>query len=100
MDDSPPYARIVADLRVRIESGELAPGDRVFIVSDGVHQATPGGRTAYGERKLASAIRSTRMQPAAEAVATVMRGLHAYHRQEQLEDDAVIVCLDWRGTEN
>lgn len=29
MVDSPPYARIVADLRARIESGELAPGDRV-----------------------------------------------------------------------
>ena len=29
MADSPPYARIVADLRERIESGELAPGDRV-----------------------------------------------------------------------
>ncbi|MHA6628665.1 TetR/AcrR family transcriptional regulator C-terminal domain-containing protein [Pseudonocardia sichuanensis] len=29
MDDSPPYARIVADIRQRIESGELAPGDRV-----------------------------------------------------------------------
>jgi AcrR family transcriptional regulator len=29
VDDSPPYARIVADIRERIESGELAPGDRV-----------------------------------------------------------------------
>jgi DNA-binding transcriptional regulator YhcF (GntR family) len=29
MADSPPFARIVADLRERIESGELAPGDRV-----------------------------------------------------------------------
>jgi AcrR family transcriptional regulator len=29
VDDSPPYARIVADIRARIESGELAPGDRV-----------------------------------------------------------------------
>ena len=29
MDESPPYARIVADIRERIESGDLAPGDRV-----------------------------------------------------------------------
>ena len=59
----------------------LAPGDRLFLVSDGVHQATPGGRTAYGEKGLATAIRSTRLQPAAEAVGTVMRGLHAYHER-------------------
>src|SRR5687767_1848654 len=29
MTDSPPYARIVAELRRRIAEGELAPGDRV-----------------------------------------------------------------------
>ncbi|OZM80248.1 TetR/AcrR family transcriptional regulator C-terminal domain-containing protein [Pseudonocardia sp. MH-G8] len=29
MEESPPYARIVADIRERIESGDLAPGDRV-----------------------------------------------------------------------
>jgi serine phosphatase RsbU (regulator of sigma subunit) len=75
----------------------LRPGDRVFVVSDGVHEARPGGRQAYGAKGLATAIRSTRLQPAAEAVATVMRGLHAYHERERLDDDAVIVCLDWRG---
>jgi serine phosphatase RsbU (regulator of sigma subunit) len=75
----------------------LSPGDRLFVVSDGVHAAAPGGRPAYGERGLAAAIRSTRLQPAAEAVGTVMRELHAYHEQTHLDDDAVIVCLDWRG---
>jgi len=75
----------------------LAPGDRLFVVSDGVHAAKPDGRPTYGERGLATAIRSTRLQPAAEAVGTVMRELHAYHEQTHFDDDAVIVCLDWRG---
>jgi hypothetical protein len=26
-----------------------------------------------------------------------MRGLHEYHDDEDLADDAVIVCLDWQG---
>jgi hypothetical protein len=30
-------------------------------------------------------------------VATAMRELHAYHDKNDLDDDAVIVCLDWSG---
>jgi serine phosphatase RsbU (regulator of sigma subunit) len=75
----------------------LTRGDRVFVVSDGVHNARPDGHPAYGDRGLATAIRSTRLQPAPEGVATVMRGLHAYHERNDLDDDAVIVCLDWSG---
>lgn len=41
-------------------------------------------------------MRSTRLQPAAEAVGTVLREPHAYHAVD-LRDDAVVVCLDWRG---
>jgi hypothetical protein len=26
-----------------------------------------------------------------------MRELHTYHEDADLDDDAVIVCLDWRG---
>jgi hypothetical protein len=42
-------------------------------------------------------LRGTRLQPATEAVGSVMRGLHEYHVDEDLADDAVIVCLDWQG---
>jgi serine phosphatase RsbU (regulator of sigma subunit) len=85
------------ETRYGTQQFSLQPGDRLFVVSDGVHAAHPDGRPAYGEKALATAIRSTRLQPAAEAVGTVMRELHAYHEQTHLEDDAVIVCLDWRG---
>jgi serine phosphatase RsbU (regulator of sigma subunit) len=85
------------ETRYGTQEFRLTPGDRVFVVSDGVHAARPDGRPEYGSKGLASAIRSTRLQPAPEAVATVMRELHAYHEKSDLEDDAVIVCLDWRG---
>ena len=68
------------------------------MVSDGVYAAQPNGRDSYGERAMARAMRSTRLQPATEAVGTVMRELHAYHADADLRDDAVVVCLDWRGS--
>jgi len=73
------------------------PGERLFVVSDGVHAAAPRGRDAFGDRALLSALRGTRLQPATEAVGSVMRGLHEFHADADLADDAVIVCLDWQG---
>jgi serine phosphatase RsbU (regulator of sigma subunit) len=86
-----------ADARYDVQTFTLAAGDRMFIVSDGVHAATPGGRESYGARALQAALRATRLQPATEAVGSVMRGLGDYHEADDLVDDAVIVCLDWHG---
>ncbi|BAL91638.1 putative magnesium/manganese-dependent protein phosphatase [Actinoplanes missouriensis 431] len=79
-----------------IQRFRLEPGDRMLVVSDGVHAAVPGGRSPFGESALVTAIRRTRLQPATEAVGTVMRSLHDYHAGAEPEDDAVTVCLDWR----
>jgi len=84
------------ETRYEIQRFRLEPADRLLVVSDGVHAASPGGRVPYGETALLTALRRTRLQPATEAVGTVMRGLRDYHAGEDPDDDAVTVCLDWR----
>jgi serine phosphatase RsbU (regulator of sigma subunit) len=84
------------DTRYEIQRFQLNAGDRLLVVSDGVHAATPAGRGAYGESALLTALRRTRLQPATEAVGTVMRSLRDYHAGADPADDAVTVCLDWR----
>ncbi|ASW55122.1 PP2C family protein-serine/threonine phosphatase [Plantactinospora sp. KBS50] len=83
--------------RYTVQQFRIEPGDRLFLVSDGVYAAAPGEHEPYGDRVLARAIRSARLQPATEAVGTVMRDLRGYHGDTELDDDAVIVCLDWYG---
>ncbi|KAB1914422.1 PP2C family protein-serine/threonine phosphatase [Micromonospora sp. AMSO31t] len=87
-----------AETRYDVQEFAVEPGDRLFVVSDGVYAAEPAGREPYGDRAMARAMRSTRLQPATEAVGTVMRELHAHHADADLRDDAVVVCLDWRGS--
>ncbi len=86
-----------ADTRYVPQQLTLDPGDRLFIVSDGVHAAQRDDMPAFGEKELIKAARATRLQPATEAVGGMMRGLHEYHDGHHLADDAVIVCLDWQG---
>ncbi|MFF3500554.1 PP2C family protein-serine/threonine phosphatase [Streptomyces sp. NPDC003247] len=73
------------------------PGDRLVFVSDGVHAvASPGGET-YGDAPLARAIQATRLLPAAEVPHAVLRELTRHRGERTPEDDALVVCLDWRG---
>ena len=83
------------DNRYETQKFQLEPGDRLLVASDGVHEAAPGGRPAYGTVALLTALRRTRLQPPSEAVGTVIRALREYHAGLDPEDDAVIVCLDW-----
>lgn len=77
---------------------EVQPGDRLVFVSDGVHEvASPKGE-AYGEQALTRAIQSTRLLPAAEVPRALLRELTGHRGETAVaEDDALVVCLDWRG---
>lgn len=73
------------------------PGDRLVFVSDGVYDvASPGGE-AYGDIALARAIQSTRLLPAADVPRAVLRELNGHRGRPVADDDALVVCLDWRG---
>jgi serine phosphatase RsbU (regulator of sigma subunit) len=82
------------DGRYETQHFHLDRGDRLLVVSDGVHAAAPAGRPEYGAAGLLTTLRRTRLQPPSEAVGTVLRGLRDYHAGADPEDDAVIVCLD------
>lgn len=70
------------------------PGSRYVIVSDGVHSArTPDGEE-YGAQALIRAISGSQLAPPPEAARAILRDLLA---TTQLTDDAVVLCLDWRG---
>ncbi|MET7573245.1 PP2C family protein-serine/threonine phosphatase [Streptomyces sp. NPDC005492] len=75
----------------------IEPGDRVVFVSDGVYAvASPRGE-AYGDAALARAIQHTRLLSAAEVPRAVLRELTGHRGTPTPDDDALVVCLDWRG---
>jgi serine phosphatase RsbU (regulator of sigma subunit) len=75
----------------------LRRGDRLFILSDGVHEAQIA-EGSYGERALEAMLTSTRDLPATEAVRRTLADLTRLSiGSDGLEDDAIAVCLDWVG---
>ncbi|MBR8741717.1 PP2C family protein-serine/threonine phosphatase [Nocardiopsis sp. MG754419] len=76
---------------------EVRPGDRLVFISDGVFDAQGPGPESFGTRALMRSILSTRLLPAASVPQEVLRNLNEYRQGIESLDDALVVCLDWRG---
>ncbi|MFE9559061.1 PP2C family protein-serine/threonine phosphatase [Streptomyces sp. NPDC006692] len=82
------------------ESFQVEPGDRLVFVSDGVYNvASPAGEP-YSEKALVRALTSTRLLPASQVPRAVLQELAGHRGPIDADDDAMVVCLDWRGREN
>ncbi|MEV4004084.1 PP2C family protein-serine/threonine phosphatase [Actinomadura sp. NPDC049753] len=85
------------DTRYVPQEFAVEPGDRLVIVSDGVHAARSPAGVVYGDAGLLQAMRATRLQDPPEAVRTMVRHYVGFHEGAEPSDDAVIVCVDWTG---
>ncbi len=77
---------------------ELQPGDRVLLYTDGIIEARSPDGEFFGEQQLSDfVIRSAGAGfPAPETLRRLMRELLT-HQADQLQDDASIVVVEWRG---
>ena len=74
---------------------DAVPGDRIAIVSDGVHDAKPVGDATYGDAALAAVLAATADLRPREAVRRIVADLVSFHGGTDLRDDAVVVVCDW-----
>ena len=73
---------------------DVAPGDRLLVVSDGIHGVVLDG-TPFGVNGLESTLREARLLSPAEVCRHVLRALRRTWGDDGPHDDAVVVCLDW-----
>lgn len=75
----------------------VLPGDRLVIVSSGVHGSPSEGGNNFGERALRETIAATRRSSTHETARALVDGLVQHHGGYDLPQDAAVVCLDWHG---
>ena len=78
------------------QSLALETGDRLFVVSDGVFDAS-GASAKYGDAALNRFVRRLAALAPLQAVRSLLGDLRAFIGDAELDDDAVAVCVDWTG---
>ena len=87
---------LVAGVRYVPTQFTLEPGDRLFLISDGVTDAGPARAEPFGEQRLQGLLLATAGDPPHEAVRHVLHTISEY-QQDNFRDDATALCLDWHG---
>ncbi|GGQ65005.1 PP2C family protein-serine/threonine phosphatase [Streptomyces asoensis] len=75
----------------------VEPGDRLIVVSSGVHGARAADGGSFGERALRQTLSATRLEHPHEAARAIVSGLMEHFGSRELATDAAVVCLDWIG---
>ncbi|MFG2576837.1 PP2C family protein-serine/threonine phosphatase [Streptomyces sp. NPDC048481] len=75
----------------------VEPGDRLIVVSSGVHGARAADGGSFGERALRQTLSATRRESPHEAARAIVSGLIEHFGSKELAADAAVVCLDWHG---
>ncbi|MCZ7457203.1 PP2C family protein-serine/threonine phosphatase [Streptomyces sp. WMMC940] len=75
----------------------VLPGDRLVFGSDGVYDAVSPAGESYGLRTLARTLLATSLLPPTQVPGAVLRELAGHRGDQPLDDDALVVCLDWYG---
>ncbi|GAA3935077.1 PP2C family protein-serine/threonine phosphatase [Actinomadura viridis] len=86
-----------ADTEYRPQHFHLEPGDRLVIISAGLSTPSEGQDSDGGPFQVEKAIRRARLLPTPEVPLSIIGALLDHRHDQDLTDDAVVVCLDWKN---
>lgn len=85
------------EMRYRCGSIALEPGDKIFLYTDGVTEATRADNTLFGMERLKDVLgRSSTMCPE-EILPAVKREIDAFVKDAPQFDDITMLCMEYRG---
>ena len=86
----------VPDVEYSQSSLQLAPGDRLFLYSDGVPEAMDKDRNPYGDDAMAACIAASRAAPIDVGVSTLLEAVENWCVPNGPLDDVSILGVEWR----
>jgi sigma-B regulation protein RsbU (phosphoserine phosphatase) len=75
---------------------QLAPGDRLFLYSDGVPEAMDKDRNPYGDDAMAACIAASRSAPIDAGVKALLEAVETWCQPNGPLDDVSILGVEWR----
>ena len=84
-------------IRYRKFELQLAPGDTLFLYTDGVTEATNAAEQLYGENRLLTLLNGQHFDSARSLCESVKADVDAFVATAEQFDDITMLCLTWHG---
>lgn len=75
----------------------LEPGDKLFLYTDGVPEATDEDNRMFGNDRMLEALNADSEAPAKEILGNVRKALNDFVKDAEQFDDVTMLCLDYYG---
>ncbi len=75
----------------------MAPGDRLYLYSDGIPEAMDADGTVFGGERMLLALEEGRGEPLDRAVARLLEGIRQWSGTAGLRDDVSLVAVEFLG---
>jgi sigma-B regulation protein RsbU (phosphoserine phosphatase) len=76
--------------------GRLVPGDRLFLFTDGLHEASDGHGRPLGRPRLVNLLVRTANLGLREQLEAVIREVRSFQRRARFDDDVTLLCIGHR----
>ncbi|MBR5108971.1 MAG: serine/threonine-protein phosphatase, partial [Clostridia bacterium] len=76
---------------------QLSPGDRLFLYTDGVPEATNGEKELFGTERMLNALNDVRDAAPEDILKGVRRAVDAFVKDAEQFDDLTMLCVQYKG---
>ena len=87
----------MSGLRFRQNEFRLEPGDRLYVYTDGVPEATDAQNVLFGDERMVASLNAHRNAPISELLAGVKADVDAFVGDAPQFDDMTMLCFDYFG---
>ena len=76
---------------------DLQPGDKLFLYTDGVPEATNAAQELFGTDRMVTALNSAAEGSARDVLVNVRKSVDEFVQDAEQFDDLTMLCLDYKG---
>ena len=95
-----PAVAIMQNMKFPDHPFKLDPGDRVFVYTDGVVEATDSKNELFGEKRLLEALNADPDASIKGLLSNVSTGINRFVDGTQQFDDITMLCMEYKGSKS